>query len=64
MASFPQIQTKMLDVGSVAELLGCSMRHVYRLVDRGAMPPPVRLGKLIRWSWQALMSGLERAVPL
>jgi excisionase family DNA binding protein len=51
----------LLDVGAVADLLGCSARHVYRLADRGAMPRPVRLGSLIRWrrSTGNPMTGLE-----
>jgi len=28
--------------------------HVYRLADSGAMPPPVKLGALVRWSRQAI----------
>lgn len=39
----------LLDVGAVAEMLGCSPRHVYRLADAGRMPGPVRLGSLVRW---------------
>jgi excisionase family DNA binding protein len=36
----------------VAALFGCSTRHVYRLADAGHMPPPVRLGALVRWRRQ------------
>jgi excisionase family DNA binding protein len=39
----------LLDVKGVAVLLGCSPRHVYRMSDKGQMPPPVRLGALVRW---------------
>jgi excisionase family DNA binding protein len=39
----------LLDVGGVAKLLRCSVRHVYRLADAGRMPPPVRIGALVRW---------------
>jgi excisionase family DNA binding protein len=39
----------LLDVRAVASHLGCSPRHVYRLADGGKMPPPVKLGALIRW---------------
>jgi len=39
----------LLDVRTVAKLLGCSPRHVYRLSDAGRMPAPVRLGSLVRW---------------
>jgi excisionase family DNA binding protein len=45
---------QLLDVRAVAALLDCSTRHVYRLADRGAMPPPIRLGALIRWRRQDL----------
>jgi excisionase family DNA binding protein len=45
---------QLLDVRAVAQLLGCSPRHVYRLADRGAMPPPVKVGALVRWSRKAI----------
>jgi excisionase family DNA binding protein len=44
----------LLDVRAVAQLLDCSPRHVYRLSDAGRMPPPVRLGALVRWRRDAL----------
>ena len=39
----------MLTVDGVAAMLACSPRTVYRLSDRGRIPPPVRLGGLVRW---------------
>jgi excisionase family DNA binding protein len=39
----------LLNVQGVAAMLNCSPRHVYRLSDAGRMPPPVRLGSLVRW---------------
>ena len=39
----------LLDVRAVARLLDCSPRHVYRLADAGRMPPPTKLGALVRW---------------
>ena len=39
----------LLDVRSVTAMLGCSSRHIYRLSDAGRMPPPVRIGALVRW---------------
>jgi excisionase family DNA binding protein len=44
----------LLDVRAVAALLGCSTRHVYRLADARRMPPPVRLGALVRWPRQVV----------
>lgn len=40
----------MLCVDDIATIyLGCSTRHVYRLVDAGRMPRPIKLGSLVRW---------------
>lgn len=46
----PEHLASMLEVRSVAAMLRCSTRHVYRLADAGLMPPPVKLGALTRWS--------------
>lgn len=41
----------LLDVAAVAQLLGVSPRHVWRLADSGDFPRPVAVGsKLKRWS--------------
>lgn len=53
-------RAELLDVRAVAELLSCSPRHVYRLSDGGRMPPPVRLGGLVRWSRAALLAWMEQ----
>jgi len=45
----PAALPSLLDVRAVAKLLDCSERHIYRLRDAGRMPPPVRLGALVRW---------------
>jgi excisionase family DNA binding protein len=45
---------QLLDVKAVAAPLICSTRHVYRLSDGGRMPPPVKLGTLVRWRRQDL----------
>jgi excisionase family DNA binding protein len=50
---------QLLDVRAVAALLDCSPRHVYRLADAGRMPPPVRLGTLVRWRRQDLAAWLD-----
>jgi excisionase family DNA binding protein len=53
----------LLDVKAVAQLLNCSPRHVYRLSDGGRMPPPVRLGALVRWRRADLDRWLEAGCP-
>ena len=54
---------KLIDVKAVAELLGCSLRHVYRLSDAGRMPGPVKLGALVRWSAVAIRDWIEHGCP-
>ncbi len=44
----------LLDVRAVAQLLGCSGRHVYRMSDAGQMPRPLKLGALVRWRRQEI----------
>jgi excisionase family DNA binding protein len=55
----PAASPAMLDVQAVAEMLGCSQRHVYRLSDAGRMPSPVKLGSLSRWSAVAIREWIE-----
>lgn len=39
----------LIDVREVARLLGISVRSVWRMTSRGDLPPPVRLGRSVRW---------------
>ena len=60
----PAVTAELLDVRAVANLLGgCSVRHVYRLADAAKMPPPVRLGSLVRWNRAALLDWLDSGCP-
>lgn len=45
-----KMQPLLLSAEQVAQLLGCSVRHVRRLSEAGQMPRPCRVGKLLRWS--------------
>lgn len=54
---------ELLDVRAVAELLGCSTRHLYRLADAGLMPGPLRLGNLVRWRRRRILAWLEEGCP-
>lgn len=53
----------LLSVREVADLLGCSARHVYRMTDAGRMPPPVRLGSLVRWPRATLEEWVANGCP-
>ena len=53
----------LLNIGAVAQLFGCSSRHVSRMADAGQMPRPLRLGKLMRWSRDAIETWIARGCP-
>jgi excisionase family DNA binding protein len=56
--SRPEENAELLTARDCARLLRCSVRHIYRLTDSGAMPRPVRLGQLVRWSRRVLLEWL------
>ncbi len=39
----------LVDVREVARLVSCSPRQVFRLVERGLIPAPVKVGRLTRF---------------
>jgi predicted DNA-binding transcriptional regulator AlpA len=53
----------LIDVRAEARLLGCSTRHVFRMSDGGAMPAPIKLGALVRWSLQAIQQWIDAGCP-
>jgi len=62
-ASPPAEEVRLLNVNSVAQLLSCSTRHVYRLADSGQMPQPRKLGALVRWDREELERWLSDGCP-
>jgi excisionase family DNA binding protein len=61
--SSPMSPPTLLDVRAVADRLGCSTKHVWRLRDRGEMPPTVELGSLRRWSSEAIDEWVRQGCP-
>jgi len=54
----------LLDVRAVAALLNCSPRTVWRLRDRGAIPPPIILSSgVVRWRRATLLRWLDEMQP-
>ena len=54
----------MLTIDGVAALLVCSPRTVYRLVDTGRIPRPVRIGGMIRWPREPFERWVAQGCPL
>ena len=48
----------LMDIRAVGEFLKCSRRHVFRLAEIGAIPAPLKLGRLVRWQRKALLAAL------
>jgi len=59
----PAVNAELLDVRTVAAMLDCSPRHVYRLADAGKMPRPIKLGALIRWRAAELADWIGTGCP-
>ncbi len=53
----------MLDVDGLGDLLRCSPRSVRRLADAGRLPPPVKLGALVRWRRAEIDEWLAAGCP-
>jgi excisionase family DNA binding protein len=54
---------ELLDVRAVADMLGISVRTVYRLSDAGRIPAPVKLGALVRWPRRAVLDWIAAGCP-
>ena len=57
-------QSAMLTATGVAAMLVCSPRTVYRLVDAGRIPPPVKIGGMVRWPRESLEQWIADGCPV
>jgi predicted DNA-binding transcriptional regulator AlpA len=55
--------TRYIGTDGCAERYGISGRHWRRMVDAGHAPPPVRFGRLVRWSVQSLAEWEQAGHP-
>lgn len=53
----------LLTVKQVADLLGFSRAHIYRLLSEGCMPEPIHLGKLSRWNKKEVFDWVDAGCP-
>jgi len=47
---------QMLSPSDVAKLLKLSRRTLYDLRDRGALPAPLKIGRLVRWPRHVILA--------
>ncbi|XHR28906.1 MAG: helix-turn-helix transcriptional regulator [Chthoniobacteraceae bacterium] len=50
---------RLVDIKEVAERFGVSVRGVWRLVSKGELPVPVKVGNLSRWCESELEAVFE-----
>ena len=62
-ANRPTPDTMMLNVRDVAKLMQCSDRHVSNLWRQGLIPPPVKLGTLVRWPRKTIEDWIAAGCP-
>ena len=53
----------MFGIRDVAKLLQCSDRHVTNMWKTDRMPPPVKLGTLVRWPRRTIEDWIEAGCP-
>jgi excisionase family DNA binding protein len=58
------VVSQLIDIKQFAVKLGCSNKHVRRLADSGRCPPPIRLGKLVRWHRDVVDSWIAANCPV
>lgn len=56
-------RSRLLDLEALAALLNCSRQHARRLANEGRVPPPVRLGRLLRWDAIAIQRWIDDGCP-
>lgn len=63
MTQQPTIAPIALSAEQVAELLGVSRAHIWRMLQRGQLPAPARLGRLSRWDRRTVEAWLAAGAP-
>lgn len=58
-----EIESRLIDVCTVAKLLGVTRRTVYRLADAGKMPRPIKLGGAVRWDKRVVEQWIDAGCP-
>jgi predicted DNA-binding transcriptional regulator AlpA len=59
----PTMASAVYDTDDLAALLSCSTRHIARMRDAGKLPPPGRIGNLVRWSKVVIDDWLAAGCP-
>lgn len=53
----------LVDSKEAAKLLNVSARTLWSLYNSGSMPKPIRIGRAVRWSYDALRNWVDSGCP-
>ena len=53
----------LLDSRQVAKLLKVSDRTLWKMQKTGEIPPPIRIGRSVRWSYETLKNWVDKGCP-
>ena len=59
----PENEQVLIDVKTVAAMLGCSARHITRLEEAKQMPLSIKLGRLSRWNRDTILKWIGAGCP-
>lgn len=55
---------KLLSVADLAQLVGCSTRNIYRMIEAEEVPEPIRPGgRMIRWPDSVIEKWISAGCP-
>jgi predicted DNA-binding transcriptional regulator AlpA len=60
----PDDQGLLIDSKQAAKLLKVSERTLWSMHHTGAMPPPIRIGRAVRWGLETLKKWVEEGCPV
>ncbi len=56
-------ESQLINVRTVAEMLGISLRQVWRLNATARLPKPIRLGGSVKWRRSEILAWLGQNCP-
>jgi len=59
----PGATPKLINASKLAEILGISQRTIWRLISKGQLIQPVRIGTSVRWRLDQVNQWIEQGCP-
>jgi predicted DNA-binding transcriptional regulator AlpA len=57
------VEPLVVDVKSLARMLSCSVRSLWRRLAAGQLPKPVRIGRSVRWELATVREWIAKGCP-